>query len=468
MPQSLSSATSTPAVAAFLRGVDRRARLLALIQTGDSTAAQGARAVAARVFASEAGQWPIAQWPMQYWRLLLSVPAMGQRRVDGDQADVLPEIARLTPALRAAVLLHLVASLEDTDAAAALGLDVGSYQQRIRSALPHNLQGDPDLEVWRGWRDAAQRALGRLPETVEAVQSPPQPTRAVVAEPAPVRNRSKSRERDVATPPGLQRRSRWPRLLAMVLVALAALAAWALLHPSGRALVEAWRGRVHSEALPPAASPRARFDPNDPAMDPDRALHVAPAELALAHRLPLLSWLAVEASTPAPAPDMLDAADSSATEAAEASTPKSASEAVIASDPRASDREAWSEWQALTDAERGRLRDAAARFDAMPEAQRNASLARFAAESFDARRGWHLGPTLGLWWPRVAALFSFDDAAERASLLQLLRQSSPEEIDALARLAQTTPPQERAALRRALLAQPPARRLAWMQARLNR
>ena len=206
MPQSLSSATSTPAVAAFLRGVDRRARLLALIQTGDSTAAQGALAVAARVFASEAGQWPIAQWPMQYWRLLLSVPAMGQRRVDGDQADVLPEIARLTPALRAAVLLHLVASLEDTDAAAALGLDVGSYQQRIRSALPHNLQGDPDLEVWRGWRDAAQRALGRLPETVEAVQSPPQPTRAVVAEPAPVRNRSKSRERDVATPPGLQRR----------------------------------------------------------------------------------------------------------------------------------------------------------------------------------------------------------------------------------------------------------------------
>ncbi|WP_297834409.1 hypothetical protein [Thermomonas sp.] len=466
MPQSLSSATSTPAVAAFLRGVDRRARLLALIQTGDSTAAQGALAVAARVFASEAGQWPIAQWPMQYWRLLLSVPAMGQRRVDGDQADVLPEIARLTPALRAAVLLHLVASLEDTDAAAALGLDVGSYQQRIRSALPHNPQGDLDLEVWRGWRDAAQRALGRLPETVDAVQSPPQPTRAVVAEPAPVRNRGVPRERAAAALPGLQRRARWRWLLAVALVALATLAAWALLHPRGRALMDAWRGRVHSEALPPAAPPRARFDPNDPAMDPDRALHAAPAELALAHRLPLLSWLAVEAQAPAPASGTQDAADSSVTEA---STPKPVeSEADVSPDPRASDREAWSEWQALTDAERGRLRDAAARFDAMPEAQRNASLARFAAESFDARRGWHLGPTLGLWWPRVAALFSFDDAAERASLLQLLRQSSPEEIDALARLAQTTPPQERVALRRALLAQPPAQRLAWMQAQLNR
>jgi len=95
-------------------------------------------------------------------------------------------------------------------------------------------------------------------------------------------------------------------------------------------------------------------------------------------------------------------------------------------------------------------------------------LARFAAQPFDARRGWRLGPTLGPSWPRVAALFSFDVAAERASLLQLLRQSSPGEIDALERLAQTTPPQERAALRRALLSQPPARRLAWMQARLNR
>jgi len=264
MSQTSSSATSAPAVAAFLRGVDRRARLLALVQTGDAAAAQGALAVTAKVFASEAGQWPIAQWPMQYWRLLLSVPAMGQRRGDGDRIVVLPEIARLTPSLRAAVLLHLVAGLEDTDAAAALGLDIGPYQQRIRGALPHNLQGDPDLEVWRGWRAAAQRALERQPEAVEAVQSPPQPTRTVVAETASGRSRSVPRERDAVTPPGLHRRARWPWLLAVALTGLAALIAWALLHPHGRALVDAWRGRVHSEVLPPAAPPRSRFDPAGP------------------------------------------------------------------------------------------------------------------------------------------------------------------------------------------------------------
>ncbi|MBS0229961.1 MAG: hypothetical protein JSS52_02190, partial [Proteobacteria bacterium] len=132
MNRSPSPTPQPAAIAAFLRGVDRRGRLLALVQTGDSGAAQTALTVAAKVFAADAGQWPIALWPMQYWRLLLSVPAMGQRNAGGDHGDLLPQIARLAPPQRAAVLLHLVAGLEDGDAAAALGLDVDGYQQRIR------------------------------------------------------------------------------------------------------------------------------------------------------------------------------------------------------------------------------------------------------------------------------------------------------------------------------------------------
>ncbi|MCO5055349.1 hypothetical protein [Thermomonas sp.] len=454
------------AVAAFLRGVDRRARLLALVQTGDAAAARNALAVAAKVFASDAGQWPIAQWPMQYWRLLLSVPAMGQRRADGDRGDMLPEIARLTPSLRAAVLLHLIAGLEDADAAAALGLGVADYQQRIRSSLPHNAQGDLDLEVWRSWRDAAQRVLAQLPDAVDAVQSPSLPPRAIVAETA-ARGSNRAREERAATatptpsPHRRVRRGWWlVAVLAAALVVIAAAAAWALLHPRGRALLDAWRGRVHSEALPPAAAPKARFDPNNAALDPDRELRDHPADLALARRLPLLAWLAASGEPQATEPEAV-ASPISPPEAA--STPPTATPAQ-----RSRDRGAWAEWQTLTAEERHTLRAVATRFDALPPARQRALIATYAAQSWDAHRGWHLGPALGRDWPRIAALFTFIEADQRQPLLALLRQATPEEIDTLSRLAQSTPPQARDVLRRDLLAQPPDQRGAWLQARLAR
>ena len=440
------------AIAAFLRGVDRRGRLLALVQTGDSKAAQTALAVAAKVFASDAAQWPISQWPMQYWRLLLSVPAMGQRRADGDRIDVLPEIACLSPPQRAAVLLHLVAGLEDGDAATALGLGVGPYQQRIRSSLPRDAQGELDLTIWRGWRDAAQQALEQLPEAAEAVQSPPRPV--VATTPRKVQTATPQHELVKAVVATAHRRARWPWLALFVI--LAAVAAALLLHPRGRAALDVWRGRIHSEALPAAAAPKARFDPADVALDPDRALHADPADLALAHRLPLLAWLA---ATGEPLP-----AESSTGTAATAAANTSPVENPI---QRSDDRGAWSEWQALTEAERSTLRDTATRFDALPDAQRKALIARYASQSFDAQFGWHLGPTLGLLWPKVAPLFTFDAPTQHDALLAMLRQATPEDIDALARLAQTTPPQERAELRRQLLALPSSQRSAWLQERLQ-
>ncbi|MCR6495222.1 DUF3106 domain-containing protein [Thermomonas sp. S9] len=127
---------------------------------------------------------------------------------------------------------------------------------------------------------------------------------------------------------------------------------------------------------------------------------------------------------------------------------------------RAQARAAWAEWQALTDAERTQLRAIATRFDALPAADQQALRERYAQQPFDAHRGWHLGPHLGRDWPRIAPLFAFVDTGERAALLQLLRELSGDDLEALARLAQTTPPQARTTLRRALLAEPPARRSA--------
>ncbi|QNN45394.1 DUF3106 domain-containing protein [Thermomonas brevis] len=435
------------AVAAFLRGLDRRARLLVQVQAGDADAARRALAVAARVFAADAGQWPLAQWPRQYWRLLLSVPAMAQT-VAGTPGP-LPGVARLAPPVRAAVLLHLVAALEDADAAAALGIGIDAYQQRIRDALPRTPLGQPDVDVWRAWRATAQRALDALPDT------PP--------EAAPIADASSPAQAPGtdAGPPH-RRRLRW--LWLGVAACAVALAATFFLHPRGRELLDEWRNQVKREALPPADAPKARFDAADPALHPDRDLLAAPYELQLALRLPLLAWLHAEASDALP----LDAA-----------TP-----ALIAEDgdiagrmqawdrlspqARAAQRGAWTEWQALTDTERATLRATAARFDALPIDQQEALRSRYAQLPFDAHRGWHLGPQLGRFWPRIVALFAQVDADEREPLLRLLREATPEDIDALARLAQTTPPEARATLRRELLAQSPAQRGAWLRERLQR
>ena len=63
---------------------------------------------------------PLAQWPQQYWRLLLATPSL-RHAAKTEPNALLPGIARLAPERRAAVLLHLVAGLEDDVAAAALG-----------------------------------------------------------------------------------------------------------------------------------------------------------------------------------------------------------------------------------------------------------------------------------------------------------------------------------------------------------
>lgn len=461
------------AVAAFLRGLDRRARLLALVQCGEADAAARALDATARVFAGEAAQWPIAQWPRQYWRLLQSAPSMRQVGTGTAAGNPLPGIARLPPPVRAALLLHLVGALEDADAAAALGLDIEAYQLRIRDALPRDALGQPDLDVWRAWRAAAQRALDALPDAApEASASPSAAT--------PDNQVTDARHR---------RRLRW--LWLGVALCVAALVASFFLHPRGRELLDAWRNQVQVDALPPADAPKARFDPARLALHPDHALLDDPATLPLARQLPFLAWLAAEAEAAAKPADagaagMPAAANGLAVApTVPAVAPAPAPALVVEPTPgdsiaqrlqawdrlsprqRGERRGAVAEWMALPVQEQAQLRTQAARLAALPAAEQQALQQRYAALSFDAHRGWHLGPRLGRDWPRIGALFAYIEAGEREPLLRLLRGVSAEELDTLARLAQITPPEARALLRRELMAQDPAQRQAWLQARLQ-
>lgn len=441
MTQTTSSPPQSAAISAFLRGVERRALLLGSIQTGDVEAAHKAVTVAVRVFTLDADKWPITQWPLQFWRLLLSTPAMG--RQEAGSHSPLPGITRLAPAQRAAVLLHLVAALQEADAAGALGINVANYQQRIRKALPNNALGQPDLDVWRAWNAAAQRALEKLPESLSAPAETP-------ANAASAHAPSARRFR--------RHKVRW-LWLALALCATAFIATFFINTRHQHRLQDRWFPTFEQQPLPEAA-PKARFDSNDAVLDPDRPMLASMQDLRLAPQLPLLAWLTAEAS------DSLGA-DSAALNSAAAPWPPALPTWPTLPPQRIPLRDAWAQWQQLSETERQQLRGTATRFAALSDTQRQALLQRYTQLSFDAHRGWHLGPQLGREWPRIAALFAFIQPQEREPLLRLLRSLSAEELDTLARLAQTTPPEARAQFRTQLLAQPAAQRAAWLQARLQ-
>lgn len=446
-----SSRPPSAAITAFFRGLERRAQLLAQVQAGQSRAAQAALAATERVFCQDAHQWPIAQWPQQYWRLLLSVPSMG-RNSPPDASIPLQGIARLPATQRAAVLLHLVAAVDEQDAAGVLGISVATYQHRIREALPKDQLQQPDVDVWRAWQAAIQRELkaaDALPTHSDNID------RAV---------------KNTATPashsPSLRstRRKKVGLWVAICICILLFAATFFLPKRTSDASGNAvWTADIQQAALP-KTEPLARFDATNLDLHPDAPMLRQPHTLALAQQLPLLAWFAHTEGIPQPhtlpsieppLPNTTVAQDLADWEALSASE-------------RRADRAAWAEWQALSANEQAHLQQAATQWHALSAEQQQALHARYAEQSFDAQRGWRLGPQLGRDWPRIAALFAFIEPEQRNAVLQLLRSLSTNDIDTLARLAQTTPPEARAQLRADLLAQPAAQRSAWLQAQLQR
>ena len=449
---------SPAAVTAFLRGLDRRARLFASVQAGDALAAQHAMAVVARVFTGEAGQWPIAEWPRQYWRLLLAAPSLRKPPVEVPTPQ-LPGIGRLAVETRAAVLLLLVAALDDAVESAALGIDIETYQARIRDALPRDALGQPDVDVWRAWRAAVERELSRAPEPAT-----PSAVAVAAAKPTPAATVDADAHHHF--------RLRW--LWTGVALCLVAMVATFFLHPRGREVLDQWRAEIKREPLDAAAPPKARFDATDIALHPDRELLASPAELAFARQLPLLAWLDV-ASADARAADAVrlpvmlapPVTVSTPVDDTTALTQRQQRWDALPARARGSQRGAWLAWRALPAVERVRLRAIAARWQLLAGEERLALRARFDALPADSRHGWWLGPELGRHWPRVAPLFAFAPEGERNALLVLLRAADTEDIDALERLAQITPPEERDALRLDLLRVPAVERRAWMLAKVQ-
>ena len=152
-----------------------------------------------------------------------------------------------------------------------------------------------------------------------------------------------------------------------------------------------------------------------------------------------------------------------ATPASAAATPAPAEFAQLDAQQQRQRRADYAAWRALPEAERERIRQAAARFNALPADQQQRMRQQFQAQDQAFRDGWRLGPQLGLEFPKLHGLFGFVPPEQRESALAVLRQLSPAQLAQLTLVAQRTPPQERDAVRSAFLAVPAAERDSWLK-----
>lgn len=150
------------ATAAFLRGIERRAAVLAQLYSGDPDAGDHALALAMAAFSADAGRAGFSQWPRVFWSALMAQPVL--------RAGVAPawdtpfaELRALDAGARAALLLRLAAGLLEAEAAAVLGISMEEYRRALARACPRDATGDIDVVAWNRLGRGAQEAVRRLP-----------------------------------------------------------------------------------------------------------------------------------------------------------------------------------------------------------------------------------------------------------------------------------------------------------------
>ena len=152
-----------PALAAFLRGVERRGAVLAELQCGDADAGDAALAQAMRRFRAEAAGQPMSQWPRRFWTLLLSQPGLRRHHGVAVELEAGDQLARLGSGPRAALLLRLAAGLDEPEAAAVLDVAPATYRLAMQRALPRQADGRADPGAWQRLREHIHRRIKTLP-----------------------------------------------------------------------------------------------------------------------------------------------------------------------------------------------------------------------------------------------------------------------------------------------------------------
>ena len=267
------SAPGEAALAAFLRGIERRGFVLAEAQCGDPVRAQAAIDAATRMFRAEAADLPLARWPAFFWQRLLAQPVLRELT----KAPTEQLLARLSAGPRAALLLRLVAGLDQAHGAEVLRVSPEAYRHALYRALRElHAQGIDDTQL-RRLRESLQLRAKQLPETGQRM-----PPARIAARAAPPIHR-------------IERAPRWLRnamlaLLVIVLLALTATFVWKLPLPTAAVGTDALRAQTPAATLTDTAAVLAGAD-FGLLDDPDGA--------RIARDLDLYAWYAAGPNTAA-------------------------------------------------------------------------------------------------------------------------------------------------------------------------
>ncbi|MCF7221585.1 hypothetical protein [Marilutibacter chinensis] len=309
---------ASAALAAFMRGVERRAAVLAELQAGDAAVGDAAVEAALSAFRSGSDDLSMNEWPQRFWAMLLAQPTLQRHAGVAIPLEATDRLAELGHGPRAALLLHLAAGLGEEDAAAILGIGAASYRLAVRQALADPTGRLSEQQAWLQMREQVQRRirtlsaprLARLAHAREAALGGGTAESGPASGAAPVPERTGGR---TTKPPGRRRGLLvllW-LLLVLCLVALAATFWWPFpgASPFGNRLPGAnGTSPVRIEPLPDAESPAQRYDPVSALIThPDFERLADPEAAAVADDLAFYSWLAAQADGP---PDpMLPALD---------------------------------------------------------------------------------------------------------------------------------------------------------------
>lgn len=228
-PAPLSPAAAN-ALSAFLRGVERRALVVAQLQAGDEAVAARAVAVAMRAFAGHAAHLPMVEWPARFWGLLCSTPQLLAPPDGGYWPAPVQHLQQLAPAERLALLLRIGGGLDEVAAASVLGVPAETYRQALAGACPLDAGGNPDAAGWRALaeevqtqvRDLSPARIQQLEQLRDAVVSGPPSTKPAVRTSTPVMRPRSAAARKAHS------RWRWRTwlLLCLPLLLLAVVAWW--------------------------------------------------------------------------------------------------------------------------------------------------------------------------------------------------------------------------------------------------
>lgn len=288
-PSPVSNHSSSAALAAFLRGVERRGAVLAELQSGDAGDGDAALHAAMRRFRDDAATLPMAEWPSRFWSLLLAQPRLRYRSEVALPLDATDRLGELGSGPRAALLLRLAAGLSEDEAAGALGVTPAAYRLALQRALPRHADGRADPEAWHRLREQIHRRIKALP--------PERLLRLAGLREAVLRGDDAPAVSAPGTPAPRQqsRRPRWLMpllwgLLALCAVAFAVSFWWS---PGGfGGLIGDARG-VRVQPLPPSEDPATRYGDEAASLSHRDFDLLADVEgQARARELDFYSWLA--------------------------------------------------------------------------------------------------------------------------------------------------------------------------------